>query len=87
MHEGRGVKLAVLIFSIVLGTGTLAINRDQSLIGDTDFMKSMIPRHSIAINNARKATIRDPRVRKLADGIIEAQVKKIAEMKMLGADI
>lgn len=57
------------------------------MIGDVDFMKSMIPHHSIAINNARKADIRDPRVRKLADGIIRAQVKEIAEMKLLVADI
>jgi hypothetical protein len=50
-------------------------------------MKSMIPHHSIAINNARKATITDPRVRRLADGIIESQVREIAEMKLLIEDI
>jgi hypothetical protein len=50
-------------------------------------MKSMIPHHSIAINNARKAGISDPRVRKLADGIIESQVREIAEMKLLIDDI
>lgn len=87
MYEGQGAKLAVLIGAIVLGVGTLAINRQQTLIGDVDFMKSMIPHHSIAINNARKADIRDPRVRKLADGIIRAQVKEIAEMKLLVDDI
>jgi hypothetical protein len=47
----------------------------------------MIPHHSIAINNARKASIHDPRVRRLADGIIEAQVREIAEMKLLIDDI
>ena len=87
MYRGQGTKLAVLIGSIVLGLVVLMVNRQQSLIGDIDFMKSMIPHHSIAINNARKADIRDPRVRKLADGIIRAQVEEIAEMKALGADI
>ncbi|MGZ8779152.1 MAG: DUF305 domain-containing protein, partial [Thermoanaerobaculia bacterium] len=48
---------------------------------------SMIPHHSIAINNARKATISDPRVRELADQIIESQVREIAEMKLLIEDI
>jgi hypothetical protein len=47
----------------------------------------MIPHHSIAINNARKATIRDPRVRRLADQIIESQMREIAEMNALLADI
>ncbi|MGE3710873.1 MAG: DUF305 domain-containing protein [Hyphomicrobiaceae bacterium] len=87
MYEGQGAKLAILISSIILGVMVLAINRQQMLIGDVDFMQSMIPHHSIAINSARKADIRDPRVRKLADRIIRAQVKKIAEMKLLVADI
>jgi hypothetical protein len=47
----------------------------------------MIPHHSIAINNARKASISDPRVRKLADQIIESQIREIAEMKLLIDDI
>lgn len=47
----------------------------------------MIPHHSIAINNSREADIRDPRVRYLADRITRDQVKEIAEMKLLIADI
>ena len=47
----------------------------------------MIPHHSIAINNARKANISDPRVRNLADKIIESQVREIAEMQLLISDI
>lgn len=50
-------------------------------------MRSMIPHHSIAINNARNASISDPRVRDLADSIIEAQVREILEMRMLIEDI
>ena len=44
-------------------------------------MKAMIPHHSIAINNARKASISDPRVRELADKITTSQVRESAEMK------
>ena len=87
MYEGRGVKIAVVAVAAVAAAGLLAINRSQALIGDTEFMKSMIPHHSIAINNARRADISDPRVRKLADGIIESQVREIAEMKALLSDI
>jgi uncharacterized protein (DUF305 family) len=50
-------------------------------------MRAMIPHHSIAIMTSRRANIDDPRVRELADGIIEAQVKEIAEMKALIADL
>jgi hypothetical protein len=47
----------------------------------------MIPHHSIAINNARKSDIRDPRVRRLANQIIESQVEEITEMQWLLQDI
>ena len=47
----------------------------------------MIPHHSIAILTSRRAHIRDPRVRKLADEIIEAQVREIGEMKQLLAEL
>ena len=47
----------------------------------------MIPHHSIAINNARKGEISEPRVRELADEIIRAQVEEIAIMKQRIEDI
>ena len=87
MYKGVGAKITVLIVAAVAGAVLLSMNRSQKLIEDVTFMKSMIPHHSIAINNARKATITDPRVRKLADGIIESQVREIAEMKLLIDDI
>lgn len=87
MMRGKTAKLAVVVGAFVVGAGILAINRDQTLIGDEGFMKSMIPHHSIAINNARKSDIRDPRVQRLADEIIESQVREIAEMKLLLQEI
>ena len=87
MYEGRRAKVAVLVVAGALGLTLLSMNREQAVIDDTSFMKAMIPHHSIAINNARKASISDPRVRELADGIIESQVREIAEMKLLIDDI
>ncbi len=83
MYRGTSTKVLVLAAALVGAVALLAVNRSQALIGDTAFMRSMIPHHSIAINNARKATLKDPRVRKLADGIIEAQVREIAEVQLL----
>ena len=87
MYKGQGVKIAVLAVGALLGVLLLFMNRNQLLINDVQFMKSMIPHHSIAINNARKASISDPRVRELADEIIKAQVREIAVMKLLLDDI
>lgn len=87
MYQGMRTKVAVLAAAAVLGAITFGMNRGQTLISDVAFMQSMIPHHSIAINNSRKAHISDPRVRELADGIISSQVREIAEMKLLIEDI
>lgn len=78
---------------IILGVGALVfavalwLVRSQATVNDEEYMSAMIPHHSIAIMTSARAEITDPRVRKLADSIIEAQVKEIAEMKLLLADI
>lgn len=87
MYEGQGIKVAVVAVAAMAAIALLATNRSQALVSDTSFMKAMIPHHSIAINNARKASISDPRVRELADKIITSQVREIAEMKALIHDI
>ena len=87
MYQGAGTKFGVLAVAIISGLLLLYVNRSQALVGDSAFMSSMIPHHSIAINNARKAEISDPRVRKLANEIISSQVREIAEMKLLLDDI
>jgi hypothetical protein len=87
MYQPLTAKIAVLVGGLLVAGVLLALNRSQTLIDDTRFMQSKIPHHSIAINNARKARISDPRVRQLADEIIEAQDREIAEMKLLIRDI
>ena len=87
MYEGTGLKIGVVTGASLLAVVLLLVNRGQVLIGDSTFMKSMIPHHSIAINNARKAAISDPRVRRLADEIIASQVREIREMQLLLEDI
>ena len=87
MYEGRRTKVAIVVAAAILGALMLYMNRAQTLVDDTTFMRAMIPHHSIAINNASKARISDPRVRELADEIIASQVREIAEMKLLIADI
>lgn len=83
MYKGLVFKIVLLTVAAIGFILLLLLNRNQTLVSDVSFMRSMIPHHSIAINNARKATITDPRVRKLADKIIESQILEIAEMKLL----
>ena len=57
--------------------------RQQIPIYDVKWMRAMIPHHSIAILTSKNATIEDPEVRQLADEIIKAQKREIAEMKRM----
>ncbi len=87
MYGNAAANIAILAGSVVLFAVALYLVRSQAVIGDTSYMRAMIPHHSIAILTSERAGIADPRVRKLADGIIEAQRLEIAEMKALIADL
>ncbi|WP_299819537.1 DUF305 domain-containing protein [uncultured Roseibium sp.] len=87
MYRNRFANIAILAAAAILFSGSLYLVRSQETIGDVAWMKAMIPHHSIAILTSRRAEITDPRVRDLADGIIEAQVREIAEMKQLIEDL
>ncbi len=50
-------------------------------------MKAMIPHHSIAILTSKRANLSDPRVKQLANEIIDAQNREIGEMKVLIEDL
>lgn len=81
MYPNKGVNVGILIGSLVVFLGALWLVRSQATVGDVAYMRAMIPHHSIAILTSERANITDPRVRKLADGIIAAQKKEIGEMK------
>ena len=87
MYSSRRVNAAIFIGAIVVFGASLWLVRSQATIGDRAYMRAMIPHHSIAIMTSSRADISDPRVRKLADEIIYAQDKEIAEMRYLIADI
>ena len=56
----------------VLFAASLWLVRSQETVSDVSYMKAMIPHHSIAVLTSTRAHIHDPRVRKLADGILTA---------------
>jgi len=84
MYQNKKKNIAIVLGSIVLFGGALGLVRAQApIIGDVLYMKAMIPHHSIAILTSKRADIQDPEVKKLADDIIKAQEKEIAEMKAM----
>ncbi|MGE3347754.1 MAG: DUF305 domain-containing protein [Ramlibacter sp.] len=87
MYDKPAVNAGILVGSILVFSGALWLVRSQETVDDVSWMRAMIPHHSIAILTSERAHISDPRVRKLADGIIEAQRREIGEMKALIADL
>ena len=87
MLTNRRVNIGIFIGSAVVFSLALWLVRSQVAVDDVSYMRAMIPHHSIAILTSERADIADPRVRKLADKIIETQRKEILEMKVLIKDL
>lgn len=87
MYTDRKKNIGIFVGSVVVFALALWLVRSQTTVDDVSYMRAMIPHHSIAILTSSRANISDPRVRKLADEIIEAQRKEIAEMKALIDDL
>ena len=87
MYSNRRVNIGIFVGSVVVFALALWLVRSQETVDDVSYMKAMIPHHSIAILTSERANISDPRVRELADAIIETQREEIAEMKALINDL
>lgn len=83
MLQNKKINISIVAVSTLVFVSSLVLMRNQTTIDDVDYMEGMIPHHSIAILTSKRANISDPRVRELADEIIKAQNKEIAEMKKL----
>lgn len=83
MYTSRKLNIAILSVCAVVFVGAIWLVRSQSTVEDVSWMRAMIPHHSIAILTSERARLKDPRVRKLADEILEAQRREIDEMQAL----
>ena len=83
MYKNKKLNAIIATSAIVVFVGVFAMLRNQTFIKDVQYMKAMIPHHSSAIMVSQSATFEDPEVKKLAEDIIEAQKKEIAQMKAM----
>ena len=83
MYKDKKLNGIIVGVSLAVIAGTFMLLRNQSLVDDKQFMKSMIPHHSSAILVSQESNLKDPEVKKLAQQIIESQEKEIAEMKAM----
>lgn len=83
MYKNRAVNTGIFVGAALVLALTTWLVRSQVTVTGLDYMQAMVPHHSIAILTSERARIEDPRVRRMADEIIESQRREIAEMKYL----
>ncbi|WP_051526675.1 DUF305 domain-containing protein [Alkanindiges illinoisensis] len=83
MYKNKKHNLMIYAASGIVAVLSLWLVRSQATVDQISWMKAMIPHHSIAILTSERASIQDPRVRELADGIIQTQKEEITRMKQL----
>lgn len=83
MYQNKRKNTWLIASSITVFVFAFIGVHKQVGVSDIQYMKGMIPHHSIAIMTSKNAHITDPRVRQLANDIIDAQEREITEMRAL----
>ena len=87
MYRNMTANIVVVAASVLLLVVGVFLDRSQVTVGDTAFMRAMIPHHSLAITRSERFNVQDVRVCQLAVEISEAQRREILEMDWLIEDI
>ena len=87
MYSNVKGNIAIVVVSLLMLGGGIALDRSQATVGDVSFLRAMIPHHSLAITRSERFNNDDIRVCELAVEISEAQRREILEMEWLIDDI
>jgi small-conductance mechanosensitive channel len=83
MYTNKAANAAIIAVSLVVLVGAWILIRQQSFVGDRQFLKSMIPHHSGAILMCERAPVQDAEIKKLCRSIVESQRSEIEEMRTI----
>lgn len=84
MYTNKKWNMALHVaFALIFILSLIGI-REQGFVGDSQFLRSMIPHHSGAILMCEKAALSDPEIKTLCnDAIIPSQKREVEQMKAL----
>lgn len=83
MFPSRRLNLIVIAAALAaFGAGYYGM-RTQALIGNSEFLRAMIPHHSGALLMCEQAKITDPEILALCRQIIEGQQREIGQMEAI----
>jgi uncharacterized protein (DUF305 family) len=83
MYPNRQINLGLHVLFVVVFIASLAATRNQTFVGDSQFLRSMIPHHSGAVLMCREAPISDPEIVELCQRIIKSQREEIDQMRQI----
>lgn len=83
MYPSKNLNLILLAASAIVGIASFGLIRQQTAIGDNQFLRSMIPHHAGAILMCEEAHVQSPEIKQLCQGIIASQQSEIDQMKSL----
>jgi uncharacterized protein (DUF305 family) len=83
MYANKRLNLAIMIASVVVGVLFFVGIRQQTAIGDVQFLKSMIPHHASALLMCNEAPIADAEIQELCKTIVAGQQAEINQMKAM----
>jgi len=83
MYEHKWLNLAIMIAGIVVGLLFFVGIRQQTAVGDTQFLKSMIPHHASALLMCNEAPVADAEIQELCKTIVAGQQAEIDQMKAM----
>lgn len=83
MYESKKALNIILGVSVVALVAFFIFIRQQTLIYDSQFLRSMIPHHSSAILMCNKASLEDVELKELCKSIMESQQSEIDQMKRI----
>jgi uncharacterized protein (DUF305 family) len=83
MFRSRAANMALMAVAFIAFFGSFALIRTQTTIGDTAFLRSMIPHHSGAVLMCQRANLTNPEIVELCKTIIKSQRGEIDQMKSI----
>lgn len=83
MYPDTRLNMILIAVSAVLLIAFFVAIRQQVLIDDGQFLRSMIPHHAGAVLMCEKAAVADAEIRSLCEQIIKSQQDEIAQMRTI----
>lgn len=81
MYHNKKWNAVIIVISTLVFIVFWIFIRQQTAVGDKQFLRSMIPHHAGAILMCEQAKVKDPEIIELCKGIIINQQSEINQMK------